>query len=121
MCSKYRLLRKAAVERRRKKRLLSEGRCVDCTTKITKENFGISRLCKSCYEKDRIRMKKRRDKRRKTGVCAKCGKNPPKVGCTYCHECREDNNKSSANSYRLKTGTYIDLEIKDFLRKNGVL
>ena len=105
---------------RRKSRLREQGKCTQCGIEITKENYnGQASLCSKCTNKDRERCRIKRQRWKEKGICVRCGKQPVKEGRTSCSSCLAGASRRKINGRKIKSGTYIDDYIKDFLKQFG--
>ena len=101
-----------------RRKLVLEKKCVDCSTPLTRENYnGATIRCDKCNLSGRKSSKKYKNKRRSLGLCPICGKSKERKNLNHCDSCIKSGSKRRIFGRRLKTGNYIDIHIKDYLKQ----
>ena len=83
-----------------------EGKCTWCgKNSVDERNRRTGRrksMCRSCLDKNSEKMARLRDSRHVSGLCERCGKEPPKYQRRSCQKCTEYLRKKSLD-YSRKT------------------
>lgn len=100
--------------------MLNGTMCPDCSYKRSEQqHIWRKKNIDECREKDRIRCKERRLKRKAAGLCTECGKRPPYKGHMSCYECTIKNKARRRKYRRIKNGGIENLR-SQFFRENDL-
>jgi DNA invertase Pin-like site-specific DNA recombinase len=76
----------------------------ECSFENEKETFKFRMPPHRNLERERIKAKERRERRKALGLCCICGKKPPEEGRSACRECLDSSNERAKASYRKRKG-----------------
>lgn len=82
----------------RMQRTMAAGRTVYCARgrhlRYPDDFEAGSKWCRRCVEKNRLKARRTREKRRLAGRCMGCNSEKPEPGSTHCARCRETNTRN---------------------------
>jgi len=94
--------------------------CPDCSYKrAEKQRERRQNNIDKCREKDRIRCRERRRKRKAAGLCTNCGKKTPYKSRAYCYECMIKSQAHRRKYLRIKNCGVENLR-SQFFRENDL-